>query len=516
MSDKAILYCRATSLEQEENESALAHQENLLKYYALEKGYTVEKVFSISEPTSERAQRIIFSQMLSFSASNSIKTIICQRSERLTGNLKYAVIINEWLDEDSEREVHFTEEDSVITSESEEKTIWNIKISIAHNYIGSLSEEINKENLEKLKKGLFPGPPPYGYRLSNGKPQSIYEPEPEKARILRRMFELYAEGGLTLKKLADRLYDEGFCTGSGNRIARSLLESCLSDPFYYGQIIWDGTAYPGRHEPLIDENLYNRVQELLKARSAPKYSKHSFLFKGLLMCDECGGTITWEKQKGHIYGHCNRYRKCSQTAWVKEKEVEEQLEEIFESFRVIDKGLSARLKKALGESLKEEISFHESSLSELARRDRTLKQRLNRLFEGKLDSSVSEDFFRKNFWQVTREREKVAESIAEHTASDRRYFELCSLIHDLSEKGGKFYSGSDEAAKRDLIASVFGSLTLNDGAVKFELTDPLKVLYNLRKPEKAVKAIKPEAPEKPVSNLPMAIEEDTEKPESAL
>lgn len=41
----------------------------------------------------------------------------------------------------------------------------------------------------------------------------------------------------------------------------------LRDRYYIGEIVYKGETYPGRHEPLIDEGLFDHVQGILETRS---------------------------------------------------------------------------------------------------------------------------------------------------------------------------------------------------------------------------------------------------------
>lgn len=84
----------------------------------------------------------------------------------------------------------------------------------------------------------------------------------------------------------------------GIKICRSYLETILKNRFYVGYFLWQGMEYKGSHEPLIDANLFERVQQVFTGRNKSKHSKHMFAFAGLLRCahDDC--TVTAELHKG--------------------------------------------------------------------------------------------------------------------------------------------------------------------------------------------------------------------------
>ena len=69
----------------------------------------------------------------------------------------------------------------------------------------------------------------------------------------------------------------------------SKLHDMLGDPYYVGFVVYKGDIYPGRHEPIITPELFERVQEVMKARSGrgQRDRVHHHYLKGFLFCDRC-------------------------------------------------------------------------------------------------------------------------------------------------------------------------------------------------------------------------------------
>jgi site-specific DNA recombinase len=94
--------------------------------------------------------------------------------------------------------------------------------------------------------------------------------DPERAPFVTMAFELYATGNYSFPELRDALTDAGLRT-KGNRrygprpISMHSLGNMLRDRYYLGYITYDGIEYPGRHEPLIDLELFEKVQKVLYA-----------------------------------------------------------------------------------------------------------------------------------------------------------------------------------------------------------------------------------------------------------
>jgi len=115
---KAVIYARVGSKEQEETGYSLPAQEKRLKEYAERNGFEIAKVFSVSESASGKHQRKVFDEMLRYARKNKIKVIICEKINRLTRNFRDAVRINEWMNEDPEREIHLVEENYILSKDS--------------------------------------------------------------------------------------------------------------------------------------------------------------------------------------------------------------------------------------------------------------------------------------------------------------------------------------------------------------------------------------------------------------
>src|SRR3989344_4242123 len=193
---KTVLFCRVSSKEQEETGYSLPAQEKLFNEYSNKRQFVTSKIFSLSESAGGKKQRDIFLEMIKYVEKNGIKVIICEKVDRLTRNLKDAVTINDWINKDPERQVHFVKENFILSrdSRSNEKFIWNIKVSVAQYYIDNLSEEVRKGQKEKLSQGWLPTKPPPGYKSIGEKGHKIHILDEDKAILVKRMFEQYSSG----------------------------------------------------------------------------------------------------------------------------------------------------------------------------------------------------------------------------------------------------------------------------------------------------------------------------------
>ncbi|QIS18919.1 recombinase family protein [Nocardia terpenica] len=117
----------------------------------------------------------------------------------------------------------------------------------------------------------------------------------QRAPLVRRAWELYATGDYTIDDLETAMADLGLtCSPTprwpgGRSVSATTLHRMLSDPYYTGYVTWKGQLYPGRHEPLITQELYDRVQDVLRQRSANgnRDRVHNHYLEGFLFCPHC-------------------------------------------------------------------------------------------------------------------------------------------------------------------------------------------------------------------------------------
>ena len=127
--------------------------------------------------------------------------------------------------------------------------------------------------------------------------------DPERAQYIPLAYELYATGEYTLESLCDELTNRGLRTRTTSKqpagpISDASLAKILRDRYYLGVVTYKGQEFPGRHEPLIDLELFNRVQTVLDSRAAAMGSRqrvHQHYLRGVLWCGTC-----------HLEGRTNR------------------------------------------------------------------------------------------------------------------------------------------------------------------------------------------------------------------
>ena len=468
---KAVIICRVSSKEQEDTGYSLDAQEKLLQEYADKNNISVLKIYKISESASGKQARKKFYEILQFIKKNNISLILAEKIDRLTRNLKDASIINDWVQENKNNEVHFVKENFIVSqnTKAHENLVWDMKVAIARFYTNNLSEEVRKGQKEKIAQGWLPTKPPLGYITIGDKGHKTHIIDEEKAPYIKKMFELYSSGNYSTVALVNVMYKEGLRNRSGKKVGKSRLYDFLSNPFYCGQMKWNEQVFPAKHDAIITKELFDLVQEKMNRKfKAPQYQKHLPVFKAKMNCTECGGTITWEIQKGHWYGHCNHYKTCSQKVWLRQEKVEEILFPLFDNLAPKTNKVLKVLEKALKENHADEIKYHTSLLNGLNARIETAQRRLEAIYEDKIDGKISPEFYSRKLKEYSDEKDQATDSLKKINEGNTQYYQTGFAIHELALKAKEIYQSPKATTedKRLLLSKIFSNLSLSTEGIR--------------------------------------------------
>ena len=199
-SNRAVIYARVSSKEQEREGFSIDSQLKLLRAHAAEQGVNVVREY-VDIETAKATGRTNFNAMISYLKSHpAIETVLVEKTDRLYRNLRDWVTIDEL-----DIAIHFVKENIVLApdSRSSEKFLHGIKVLMAKNYIDNLSEEVRKGMLEKAEQGIWPSMAPTGYLNvvgANGK--RVIEVDPDTAPAVTKLFEWFSTGMCSLKQAA--------------------------------------------------------------------------------------------------------------------------------------------------------------------------------------------------------------------------------------------------------------------------------------------------------------------------
>ncbi|MDR0581144.1 MAG: recombinase family protein, partial [Holosporaceae bacterium] len=144
----------------------------------------------------------------------------------------------------------------------------NMLLSFAQYERELTGERIRDKFASSLKKGMWMGGVVMlGYEVKDRK-LIIKEDEAEIIRLIFKQFlasESCIEVVRLLNKLGHRTKIKKLKTGEtsgGQMFERKAVERILKNQYYKGYVTHKENAYPGEHEAIIDEETWNKVQEI--------------------------------------------------------------------------------------------------------------------------------------------------------------------------------------------------------------------------------------------------------------
>lgn len=252
-------------------------------------------------------KRPAFQRMMDDIRHGKIDMVICYKIDRLSRSLAdYTLIFREF----EEHHVAFacvTQEFN--TSTSMGRMVVNLLMTFAQFEREMTSERVRDKMAATRKKGVWVGGyVPYGYKRVDKK----LVPDPKTAPKVSRIFELYLQLG-TPKLVARQLEKEGiFYNAEANKLWDTpKISTALRNCLYIGRVPLKDETYPGQHEGIISQELWDKVQARLKKIEAlPKSERRTHspaLLTGLLRCGHCldalSHTWTGKKKDGTRYAY---------------------------------------------------------------------------------------------------------------------------------------------------------------------------------------------------------------------
>jgi site-specific DNA recombinase len=448
--NEAVIYARVSSREQAEEGFSIPAQLKLLREYAVDSGLEVAHEF-VDIETAKRAGRPGFEEMTAFlrRRQKTCRTLLVEKTDRLYRNLRDYVTVD-----DLDIEVHFVKENFVLSEESRstEKFMHGIKVLMAKNYIDNLSEEASKGMREKAEQGTWPSSAPTGYvNVKMGDKRGIAI-DPERAGVIRRMFEWYARGDCSLAEVRDRAMAEGLTTKRRGPPSKSTVERLLKNPFYVGTFRWAGKTYEGDHEPLVSVELFQRVQEALRKGNHPvQHTKRSFAYTGLIKCAHCGCSVTAGRHKGkYVYYRCTGARGRCDTPLIREDRLEVLLGELVRRIQ-IDGDTVDWVVAALKESHRDETAYHEEQVNRLQTEVKKIEARLDAAYEDRLDGAISDEYWKRRSREWRSRQLELQASIERHQKAGQLYLDSGVTLLRLAERAYSLWVSQPQNEKRKLL-----------------------------------------------------------------
>jgi DNA invertase Pin-like site-specific DNA recombinase len=322
-------------------ENSIERQKSQVIPYAEKRGYLIVREY-IDEGIAgdEITKRKEFQRMLRDAQAGVFRAILCDDKDRFGrfDSIDSGEIIaplrrkGVWMDSVAQGKIDWNSFAGRVT----DAVLQEAKNLESH----ALSRRVLSMQLLAARDGKYSGGPPiYGYRLEphpvRGK---IHVPDGHKADVVRFVFRRYDEGA-TIGQIIRELFERGIRSPRGGaRWSRNVIWELLQKRKYVGDGVWgvkpmgkrhrhggngklsetqrgakrqqrlpssEWVITPDDHEPIIDRDLFERVQAKLKGnrkRTTPHTGGGGFVLTRLLVCGHCGSFMLGCTRKGvHVY-----------------------------------------------------------------------------------------------------------------------------------------------------------------------------------------------------------------------
>ena len=473
---QVVLYARVSSKVQAKEGFSIPAQLRLLRDYAATNGFVIAHEFTDVE-TAKASGRTNFSQMLAYLQKHcgTCRTILVEKTDRLYRNLTdYATL------DELGVTIHLVRENQIIgpDSKSSEQFVHGIKVLVARNYSQNLGEETVKGMTEKARAGIYPSFAPAGYRNVDGpNGKRIIVPDAETAPVVREVFERFATGEYSVKRLAAQLRNESVKL-RGRILSASLAHQILRKRLYMGEFDWDGKTYAGSHDPLVTGEAWQRVQDLLDARSENKTRrmKHEFAFTGLVRCGHCGCMLVGEiKKRRYVYYHCTGNRGKCPERFTREEVLSGAFAGILREL-VIPPPVLEWLGGVVLESDRTEQAARDQSIKRLQAQCDRIEARIETMYMDKLDGRIMQEFFDKNAAALRSEKAGLAQKARNIQATAAAPIDQAVDMLRLTSRASELFLQQPAPAQRRFLGSVVEKASWQYGALQTTLFEPFEIL----------------------------------------
>lgn len=343
---KVALYCRLSEedrnkqFETDDSES-IQNQKSMLTQYADTHGWEIYDIYSDDDYAGADRRRPEFNRLLNDAEAHKFDIVLCKTQSRFTRELELV-----------EKYIHglfpmwgirfVSIVDNADTAVKGNKKSRQINGLVNEWYLEDMSENIKSVLTNRRMNGLHIGAfALYGYKKDPDQKGHLIIDE-EAAAVVREVFTLFSQGyGKTA--IARMLNDRGIPNPTEYKRLHGLryqqpkrknstlwkyfaISDMLTNEIYIGNMVqgkYGSISYKtkinkprpkeewyivrGTHEPIIDRELWDRVQAMIAQKTKPFSTGQIGLFARKAICANCGYTMRSHKTRGYRYLQCSNH-----------------------------------------------------------------------------------------------------------------------------------------------------------------------------------------------------------------
>lgn len=341
---RVAIYCRLSEEDRDkqldtDDSNSIQNQKSMLLQHSFEQGWEVYNIYSDDDYTGSDRKRPEFNKLLTDAKNRKFDIILCKNQARFTRELELV-----------EKYIHglfpiwgirfVSVVDNADTANKGNKKSRQINGLVNEWYLEDMSENIKSVLVDRRKNGFHIGAfALYGYKKDPEQKGHLIIDE-EAAAVVREVFTLFSQGyGKTA--IARMLNDRGIPNPTEYKRSHGLrykqpktknstlwkyfaISDMLINEIYIGNMVqgkYGSISYKtkqnkprpqeewyrveGTHEPVIDKELWDRVQALVAQKAKPFTVGTIGLFARKARCMNCGYTMRSSKNHGKHYLQCS-------------------------------------------------------------------------------------------------------------------------------------------------------------------------------------------------------------------
>jgi site-specific DNA recombinase len=493
---KYIMYCRKSSESEDKQVQSIEAQQKALKKLAAEKNLTIVKVLEESQ-SAKKPGRPIFTEMINILSEGKADGILCWKPNRLARNPIDGGTIQWMLQSGLIKSINTPSNEYLPTDNI---LMLGVEFGMANQFILDLSKDVKRGLNAKAEKGWLPHIAPIGYinDKAGNKGEKIIYKDPNRFPILRKMWNLMLTGHYSVQSIVTIANNDWVLTCSATnklperQISLSTGYKIFTSPFYYGKFYHSGQLYDGKHEPLVTEEEFKKVKNILGRKNNSRPKNKNLPFRGIINCGECGAMITAEEKfktikqtnekRKYLYHRCTKRKrniKCHQKT-IRTEILEEQIIEYLENIT-----LPKEILKWCVETLKENKVIEENNTKDIINNLETqiskLETRIHNLTtlfispENNNKEMLSDEEFKKEKLNLNEKISSLKSQLTKIQEEDKS-LELSIETFDLAANAKHFFLKGDNDEKNQILSSIGSNYSLKDRKLDISLIKPLQLI----------------------------------------
>lgn len=290
------LYVRVSTDSQFEEGYSVEAQQKKLKQWCVLRDITNYEFYIDGGWSGSNINRPEMKRLIADIINGKVKEVIVFKLDRLSRSQKDTIFLLEDVFEPNK--VSFVSiSENFDTNTPYGKAMVGILSVFAQLERENIRERTRMGMYERVKSGLWMGGgmKPFGYDYD---PKLNTLVPNEHAEDVKKIYDLYLQGYSTTQ-LANMF------PVSGDRQIMMI----LSRETYLGKINYKGEIIEGRHQAIIDDETWKRVQAEKEKRTDRKVTKSQHLLTGLVYCGKCGAKYRYQKWGNKTVLYCYSQQK---------------------------------------------------------------------------------------------------------------------------------------------------------------------------------------------------------------